>query len=174
MRGLTYGGEDHEDEEGAAHLGDAGGERAEHAAHLLEFAEEPHDAHGAHEAESGPVGLRDGGEAEEDADGVDDVPSVAEEAAVPVGEEVDEDLDEEDGAEGEVEPLEEEAEAGEGFVAVAEPGIELCGHEVGDEVLCGKADALGRNRSWKMGRRSAWGRGWGGCFKGQVRIYRED
>jgi hypothetical protein len=107
--GLTYRGEDHEDEKGAAHLRDAGGEGAEHAAHLLELAEEPHHAHGAHEAQRGPVGLPDGGEAEENADRVDDVPGVAEEASEPVGEEVDADLDEEDGAESEVKPLKKHA-----------------------------------------------------------------
>jgi hypothetical protein len=146
-RSLTYGGEDHEDEEGAGHLGDAGGERADHAAHLLELAEEPHYAHGAHEAQRGPVGLCDGGQAEEDAGCVDDVPGVAEEAAIPVGEEVDADLDEEGDAEGEIEMLEHNAQAGEGVVAVAEPGVELRGHEVCNEVLCDEEGALGRSQS---------------------------
>ena len=81
--GLTYGDEDHEDEEGARHLGGAGAEGAEHAAHLPELAEEADHAHGAHEAEHGPVGLLDGGEAEQDKYGVDDVPGLAEEAPAP-------------------------------------------------------------------------------------------
>ena len=104
-RPRTHHGDDEHDEEGVAHGDEGDGEGGEDLLGGLEAAEEADDAEGAQHADGEVEGAEDD-EGHDDDEGVEEGPSVAEEGAGAVGEEVEEDLGGEDGGEGGVEGLE--------------------------------------------------------------------
>ena len=111
---LTYAEDDDEDDEGVHHGEEGGGDGGDHLGQLPHPAEEPRDAERADQPHQ-PVRDAEGPEVEdghEDDGGVEPVPPVADEAVQPVCEEVDGQLDGEEGGEGVVDLEDQRVEPG--------------------------------------------------------------
>ena len=125
--GLTYGGDDEENEECVEHGHDGGGERRHDVAERAHAAEEADDAEGAQRPDrvdrhaDGPQSH----ERQQDDDAVEDIPAVLQEGVEPVGVGVDDELDGEDEGEEHIHALQADAGGGEAAVAVCERVGEL-------------------------------------------------
>ena len=136
VRGRTYAGDDDHDEEGVGH-GDEGGHAGDdHLAELLHPPEEADHAEDAHHPQDrhGQVDGAEGGEGESDDDEVEEVPA-GEEGPPPVGDDVEAELEGEDGGEVEVQVVEDVLSLGGRAVVGLEGADELGLGDVRYEVL---------------------------------------
>ena len=149
--GLTYGGDDEENEECVEHGHDGGGERRHDVAERAHAAEEADDAEGAQRPDrvdrhaDGPQSH----ERQQDDDAVEDIPAVLQEGVEPVGVGVDDELDGEDEGEEHVHALQADAGGGEAAVAVCERVGELRLCCVYEKVLRPASSIFKTNSEWK-------------------------